>query len=548
MNYKIKHVLENLPSRPGVYFMKDITGKIIYIGKAKNLKNRVSSYFNSTKKNIKTQLLVSNIDDIEYVLASSEEDAFSLESNLIKENQPKYNIMLKDDKLFPYIRIDKKELFPEIRVVRKVKPDGAEYFGPYVTGLRVSEIVSIIKSVFPIRQCKINFEKTTKKKRMCLFGDMGKCLGPCVGGITNEKYLRIIDDVIEFLNGKNFKVKKILTDKMNACAESQDFEQAIVYRNQLEMLEKSENHILSNLARDENFDCFAIGAEDGFVGLNITSVRNGKTVQDKNVILETIEETLQECLELYVLQYYEENLMPSEVLVNTELSPELENILSSRGSKKISVKVPKIGPKKKIMDVAESNVHEKLAKNLTICKTREKMSKGAVLELANILNLNVVPNRIECYDISNISGTNSVASMIVFIDGVPAKKEYRKFKIKTVEGPNDFESLAEVLTRRFGRLLENDEDFARPDLIVIDGGLGQLSAVKNVMDKFNLAIPLISLAKQEEEIFTTQSNESIKLPADNNVRKLLQRVRDEAHRFAITFHRQERDKNFFKKQ
>ena len=208
MNYKIKHVLENLPSLAGVYFMKDSYGEIIYIGKAKNLKNRVSSYFNSTKKNIKTQLLVSNIDDIEYVLASSEEDAFSLESNLIKEYQPKYNILLKDDKLFPYIRIDKKELFPQITVVRKVKSDGAEYFGPYVTGLRVGEIVSIIKSVFQVRQCRINFENNRRRSRMCLFGDMGKCLGPCIGGITNEDYLKIIDDVIEFLNGKNFNVNK----------------------------------------------------------------------------------------------------------------------------------------------------------------------------------------------------------------------------------------------------------------------------------------------------------------------------------------------------
>jgi len=546
MNFKIKHVLENLPSKPGVYFMKDNGGNIIYIGKAKNLKNRVSSYFNSTKKNIKTQLLVSNIDDIEYVLASSEEDAFSLESNLIKENQPKYNILLKDDKLFPYIRINKNELFPEIKVVRRVSADNAQYFGPYVTGMRVGEIVSIIKSVFPVRQCKINFEKTPRKKRMCLFGDMGKCLGPCVGGITNEDYLKIIDDVIEFLNGKNYKVKKLLTEKMNACAEIQDFEQAIVYRNQLEMLERSENYILSNLAKDENLDIFAIGAEDGFVCLNINCIRNGKTILDKNIILETVEETLEECLESYILQYYEENIVPPEVLVNLELSEELARVLETRHGKKINVRVPKIGIKKKIIDVSINNVHEKLEKNLTICKTREEMSKGAVLELGKLLNLKTTPNRIECYDISNISGTNSVASMIVFIDGVPAKKEYRKFKIKTVEGANDFASLAETLKRRIERLLDMDEKFPRPDLLVIDGGLGQLSAVKQVLDEYNLDIPVISLAKQEEEIFTTLSNESIKLPADNNVRKLLQRVRDEAHRFAITFHREVRDKNFFK--
>ena len=546
MNYKIKHVLENLPTCAGVYFMKDQTGNVIYIGKAKNLKNRVSSYFNATKKNIKTQLLVSNIDDVDYVLASSEEDAFSLESNLIKEYQPKYNILLKDDKLFPYIRIDKKEKFPQVSVVRKVKSDGAEYFGPYVTGLRVGEIISIIKSVFPVRQCKINFEQTRKKTRKCLFGDMGKCLGPCVGGVSNEDYLKIIDDVIEFLNGKNYVVKKILTEKMNLCANTQDFEQAIVYRNQLEMLEKSDNYILTNLAKDENLDCFAIGAQDGFVGININCIRNGKTIQDKNIVLEVVESTLEECLESFILQYYEDNLLPREILTNIELDKTLPEVIEKRYGKKIELRVPKIGVKKKIMDVAKSNVGEKLEKNLTICKTRQQMSKGAVLELQQLLNLKNTPNRIECYDISNISGTNSVASMVVFVDGVPAKKEYRKFKIKTVEGPDDFASLQETLRRRLDRLQDGDEKFPRPDLIVIDGGLGQLSSVKQVIDEYKIDIPVISLAKQEEEIFTTKSSESIKLSADNNVRKLLQRVRDETHRFAISYHRELRDKNFLK--
>lgn len=525
--------------------MKDRMGTIIYIGKAKNLKNRVSSYFNSTKKNIKTQMLVSNIDDIEYVLASSEEDAFSLESNLIKENQPKYNILLKDDKLFPYIRIDKNELFPEVRVVRKVKADGAQYFGPYVTGLRVGEILSIIKSVFPIRQCRINFEKTRRKNRMCLFGDMGKCKGPCVGNITNQEYLKIIDDVIDFLEGKNQKVKRLLTEKMDSSAEAMDFEQAIVYRDQLEMINKSEKYILSNLAKDENFDCFAIGTEDGYVCVNINCVRNGKTIQDKNIILDAVEESLSECLESFILQYYVENLMPSEVLVNLGTSMELEKELQKMNNKKVVVRVPKIGIKRKILEVAERNVSEKLAKNLAVCKSRENMSRGAVLELAKLLGLKSAPSRIECYDISNISGTNSVASMVVFIDGVPAKKEYRKFKIKTVTGPDDFASLKEAISRRLSRLDAGDEKFVCPDLMVIDGGLGQLHAVKKIVDEFGFDIPIISLAKKEEEIFTEHSSESIKLPADNNVRKLLQRVRDEAHRFAINYHRSLRDKNFF---
>ena len=547
MNYKIKHVLENLPSSPGVYFMKDSTGKIIYIGKAKNLKNRVSSYFINNKKNLKTQLLVSNIDSVEYVLASSEEDAFSLESNLIKENQPKYNILLKDDKLFPYIKIDKSKPFPDIEVVRRVKKDGALYFGPFVTGLRVSEIVSIIKSVYKVRQCKIDFTKNRKRTRMCLFGDMGKCAGPCVGNITNEEYLKIIDEVIDFLNGKNRKVKQLLTDKMNECVKNEDYEQAIVYRDQLQMLEKSDSYILSNLAKDENIDTFAIGEQDGIICLNINSIRNGKTIKDQNIILDTIDETKAEMLENYILQYYEHNLIPEQILTNIEVSDKLSDLIKDMYGKRVEIKVPKTGTKKKIVQMAELNTKEKLDKNLTLIKVKEAMTKGGLVELAEVLNLVKVPDRIECYDISNISGTDSVASMVVFVGGVPQKREYRKFKIKTVVGADDFASLSETLSRRLTRLKNGDEKFSAPDLFVIDGGLGQLNAVKKVLDEFNMDIPVVSLAKKEEEIFVTGRQTSIKLNERSNARKLLIRLRDEAHRFAIEFHRDTRDKNFFKK-
>ena len=249
MNEKISQILEGLSSSPGVYLMKDKFGEIIYIGKAKSLKNRVSSYFQNTKKNVKTSMLVSNIDELDYILTETELDAFSLESNLIKEHKPKYNILLKDDKMFPYIRIDKKQLFPEISVVRKVKSDGALYFGPYVTGLRVSEFIAIIKSVFPIRQCKINFEKNRKIKRQCLYGDMGKCSGPCVGKISNEDYNKIIDEIIEFLNGDTVRVRKLLTERMNECSLKMDFEGAIEARDNIQMLKKSESYILTNLTK-----------------------------------------------------------------------------------------------------------------------------------------------------------------------------------------------------------------------------------------------------------------------------------------------------------
>lgn len=545
MNENIKHVLENLPKKPGVYFMKDNAGQIIYIGKAKNLKNRVSSYFSSTKKNLKTELLVSNICKVEYVLAASEEDAFSLESNLIKENKPKYNILLKDDKLFPYIRIDRKEIFPTISVVRRVKNDGAMYFGPYVTGLRVGEIVSIIKNAFKIRDCKINFSKTKTKSRMCLFGDLGKCSGPCVGNISESEYLKIIDEIIDFLNGKNAVVKKTLTQKMNNCAESENYEEAIVYRNQLAMLDKSDSQILSNIAKDENFDVFAISCLDGYVCVNNKAVRSGKTILDKNISLDPIETSLEECLEDYLLEYYESNLMPGEVLVNLPLNPVISEVLRNLYGKKVEVKVPQIGVKRKIVDVSSANAEEYLNKNLDLCKLREEMERGALKELAESLNLEKVPSRIECYDISNISGTNSVASMVVFIDGKPAKKEYRKFKIKTVVGANDFASMEEVLTRRLLHLIDNDPDFSKPDLIIVDGGLGQLHSAQKVLDKLGVDIPIISIAKQEEEIFVQGSSEPVVLGERSKARKLVQRLRDESHRFAITYHRQVREKNMF---
>ena len=547
MNDKILHTLNNLPNKPGVYIMKDSFGEIIYIGKAKSLKNRVSSYFSSTKKNVKTTMLVSNIDSIDYLLAASEQDAFSLESNLIKEHKPKYNILLKDDKLFPYIRIDKNQMYPEVTIVRKVKKDNALYFGPYVTGVRVSELMQIIKSVFKIRQCKKNFDKKQSVKRMCLFGDLGKCSAPCIGNVSSEEYLKIIDDVIDFLNGKNSKVKKLLTEKMNECSNKMDFEQAIDFRTKLEVLEKMEISVVSNIPKDLNIDCFTVSERNDLVVMNKTIIRNGKTIADENLFLDYIMPVnLEEVLTEYLVQYYDNNSLPMEIISNISLDMLAEYLKSVYG-RSVDVNIPQKGIKKKIVDISVSNTIEYLSKNYELCKRKAVMNENALIELADILGLNKVPYRLECYDISHISGTNTVSSMVVFEGGVPAKKEYRKFKIKTVKGVNDFESMEETLTRRLNRLKENDEKFSKvPDLIVIDGGLGQLHYAKQAQEKMGHDIPMISLAEREEEIFTLFSNESIKLPQDNNARKLLQRIRDEAHRFAITYHKNLRDKSMLK--
>lgn len=543
MNDKIAFTLSNLPSSSGVYLMKDAGGNIIYIGKAKNLKNRVSSYFMNTEKKIKTTMLVSNIDSFDYILTASEQDAFSLESNLIKEHKPKYNILLKDDKLFPYIRIDRTQLFPEINVVRRVKNDHALYFGPYVTGIRVGELVSIIKSVFPVRQCAIKFEKVKMKRRACLYGDMGHCSMPCTGKITNEEYLLIIDEVIDFLNGKTAKVRRLLTEKMNKHAERYEFEQAIDCRDKIEMLKKSEVYVLTNLAKDENIDCFTINSKNGFVVINKTIIRNGKTIADKNIVIDTIEgTTLEENLAEFLAVYYESNTIAPLIISNVEMK-ELADYLTTVAGKKIEVVIPVRGVKKKIVEVSLENTEEFLEKNYELQKRKQFLNQNALIELAKILNLPKVPYRLECYDISNISGTNNVSSMVVFENGEANKKEYRKFKINTVVGADDFASMEETLKRRLLRLKEKDAKFDRtPDLIVIDGGLGQLHSAKKVVDGMGFNIPIISIAKKQEEIFTEKNEESIKLNEDSPARKLLQRIRDEAHRFAITFHRSLRDR------
>ena len=333
---------------------------------------------------------------------------------------------------------------------------------------------------------------------------------------------------------------------MNKAAEEMDFEQAIIFRNHIEMLERSESYILSSLARDENFDCFAIKALDEFICINVNAVRNGKTILDKNILLDCIEDNLVDALSDFLLQYYEINAIPQEILVNLSTSVGVEEILKDKAGKKVEIKIPQIGIKKRIMEQACKNVDEYLEKNLEVCKPRQEMVQGALKELAQILELNSIPYRIECYDISNISGKFNVASMVVFENGIPAKREYRKFKIKTVEGANDFLSMKEVLERRLKRLKVQDAKFKKPDLIIVDGGLGQLSSASESMRSVGIDIPLVALAKQEEEIFTLKSNESIKLTKDNNARKLVQRIRDEAHRFAITYHKSVRDKEMFK--
>lgn len=548
MNDRLKRTLAELPESPGVYIMRNSCGEIIYIGKAKVLKNRVSSYFINNKKNLKTRMLVSNIDSLEYILTASESDAFSLENNLIKQHKPKYNILLKDDKNFPYIRIDRRQKFPEVTIARRVTNDGANYFGPFVTGMRVSQFIEIIKTLYPIRQCKVDFSKSKNIKRQCLYGDMGNCSMPCMGKISEDEYNKIIDDVVDFLNGDNSKVKRLLKEKMDEHSKRMEFEEAIDYRTKIEMLDRSDEYILTTLPKNSNIDIFSILEVDEMVAINQVVIRNGKTIADKTISVDALTgQNLSDILSEFLAQYYTQNSTPNELLTNIE-TPNLGQILASNEICKFKICVPRIGLKKKMIEISEKNIREFLAKNYDIQKRKQRLNVEALVELSKILNLEKIPYRIECYDISNISGTNSVASMVVFENGEPNKKEYRKFKIKTVDGADDFKSMEETLTRRFMRLKEKSDKFKyAPDIVLIDGGLGQLHSAVDSIRKLGYNTKVLSIAKKEELIFVDDRLEPLVLDVDNIARKLLQRLRDEAHRFAITFHRKVRAKDMFKK-
>ena len=539
-------VKNELPETSGVYIMKNVATEVIYVGKAKNLKRRVKSYFDDTPKTHKTYALVSNIDSFEYILTNSELDAFSLESNLIKKYKPKYNILLKDDKSFPYLKIDFNEKYPRLQVVRRPQNEpNVMLFGPYVTGIRIGEIVSMIKSAYPIRWCNKNFDVKAKIKKPCLYGEIGKCYAPCVDCNEEKIYMQIINNVVEFLNGKTSHIKKELTKNMNKFADELRFEEALVIRNQLKSLENFDKNLITSLANDSNFDVFGIVERDDIFAVNVMIMRGGKNLGQVNYPLVDVIGTKSEVLMSFVSSYYKDNLVPKEIVVidlNDDEKNTLQEFILSNYLKTVKVTIPKIGVKKELVENANINAFEFLEHYKTRIDRKHQMTQVALENLKKLLNLKHL-YRIEGFDISNISGEFSVASMVVFEKGEPSYKEYRKFKIKTVEGADDYKSMREVLTRRLSDLVECKEGFSKkPDLILIDGGVGQLGEVKRVVEQFGLDIVVISLAEKNEEIFVSKTEKPIILDLRDNVLKLLQRVRDESHRFAITYHRKLRGK------
>ena len=542
-----EHILKKLsmlPQSSGVYIMKNNQGEVIYVGKAKKLKNRVKSYFDSSIKTKKTYALVSNIVDFDYILTKSEADAFSLENNLIKEYSPKYNILLKDDKNYPFLKITIKEKYPRILIERKPVNDGNLLFGPFVTGVSINSLLSIIQKAFKLRTCNYDFEKKYLKKP-CLHGDLDNCLPVCTGQVSEQEYRQEVQNVINFLNGDNTQIIKNLNKKMNTLVAERKFEEAIYYRDKIKMLERASEDIITTLNKNISLDVFAIKQTETIGAINVMIVRGGKITSQINYTLTDEVGSNAEILSRFLLSYYKnDSQIPNEILLSEEIVDLdlVRNFIQEKLGKKVLINVPIKGVKKALIQSAIKNAEEYVTNSVDRVERHNKLTSEALKELAELLNLDYV-YRIEGFDISNISGTNNVSSMVVFEGGMPAKNEYRKFKIKTVNGPNDFACMNETLERRISDLLEGKDNFnKKPSLILIDGGLGQLHSANKVLEKYNLNIPIISLAEREEEIYTLNSSTPIRLPRNSNALKLLIRVRDEAHRFAVSFHRAVRNK------
>ena len=534
-----KKALE-LPHEPGVYLMHSSSGEVIYVGKAKNLKNRVSQYFDGREKQIKVSNMVQNVHHFDFIITKTESDAFALECTLIKKYKPKYNILLKDDKNYPYLVLNKNQLYPTFSVTRKVKNDGRIYFGPFVTYMRISSMLDVINSAFLLPTCSRKLDKVSA--RCCIEGDMGRCSAPCTRKLTPEQYQKQINEAIDFLHGKTGKIKQLLKQKMIKASEKEDFENAAKYRDKLQLVQKSEEKVLTNIPTNTNMDLFAF-IDQPNRAVVVQFIRGGKLTGQQIYNIEDKEGTAEELLLSVIGQFYatgEE--IPGEILVSLNISEMVEEFVKENFNKNISVTKPIKGTKHSLIQNAVLVAQKYLAQNRQKFNQEKRNTEGALSDLQELLALSSRPWRLECYDISNTYGTNSVASMVVFEGGVPAKKMYRKFKIKTIEGANDFGSMAEVMRRRF----TEDESFgAFPDIVVIDGGLGQLHAAEEILKEMNVKTTLISLAKKEELIFTTKSDQPIALLKNEPALKLLQRIRDEAHRFAITFHRSIRNKKMF---
>ncbi|MBU5212494.1 excinuclease ABC subunit UvrC [Heyndrickxia oleronia] len=535
MNDVIKNKLALLPDQPGCYLMKDRQGTIIYVGKAKILKNRVRSYFTGSHDG-KTQRLVSEIEDFEYIITSSNIEALILEINLIKKHDPKYNVMLKDDKSYPYIKLTH-ERHPKLITTRKVKRDKGKYFGPYPNVQAANETKKLLDRIYPLRKC------STLPDRVCLYYHLGQCLAPCINEVKEDTYKNIVDDITKFLNGGYKQIKLELLRKMEEAAENLEFERAKEYRDQILNIETTMEKQKITMTDFTDRDVFGFSVDKGWMCVQVFFIRQGKLIERDVSMFPIYNEPEEEFLTFLGQFYLKPNhFKPKEILLPENVDIEIcEQLLETK------VLQPKKGQKKDLIKMAEKNAFIALNEKFALIERDEERTIKAVENLGEAMGI-YTPHRIEAFDNSNIQGTNPVSAMVVFIDGKSAKKEYRKYKIKTVQGPDDYESMREVIRRRYSRALR--EELPLPDLIIIDGGKGQIEAARDILEnELGLSIPLAGLAKDEKhktsQLLAGNPLEMVPLPRNSQEFYLLQRIQDEVHRFAISFHRQLRGKNAF---
>ncbi|WP_202708444.1 excinuclease ABC subunit UvrC [Sporosalibacterium faouarense] len=562
--FNIKEELKKLPDKPGVYIMKDDRGQVIYVGKAISLKKRVRQYFQSSKnKGAKVVAMVENINEFEYIITDTEVEALILEANLIKKHKPKYNVLLRDDKQYPYIKVTTNEKYPRVLKVRKVRKDKAKYFGPYISNFAVNNTLDIIGNLYPIRNCNLNLDKDIGKHRPCLNYYINKCLAPCQGNVDEEVYMEMINEIMMFLSGKEDKLIDIIQNKMKEASKNLDFENAAKYRDQINSLKHvlEKQKVISTTMIDQDIIGMARGVDE--VCIQIFFVRSGKIMGREHFMLTgTDDKSIGEVLSSFTKQFYLGSAyVPKEILVEDDFEDReaISRWLSEKRGSKVFVKIPQRGEKNKLVDMVKKNARQTLEQYSENIKRKMNNSIEAVRELAKYLDLDEIPQRIEAFDISNIQGVESVASMVVFEKGLPKKSDYRRFKIKSITGSNDYGSMEEVVYRRFNRGIEEKklikeskigiESFSVfPDLVMIDGGKGQVNIAKKVLDQLNLDVPVCGLVK--DDFHRTRGiiyeNQEIALPNNSSSFKLVTRIQDEAHRFAINYHRSLRDKKMFK--
>jgi excinuclease ABC subunit C len=542
----IKGRLASIPARPGVYLMKGEADEVLYVGKAVNLRNRLRSYFQSSATHSpKVLRLVDNAADLDFFVTDSELEALILECNLIKRHRPHYNVRLKDDKRYPYIKITWQEDFPRVNVVRRMLADGARYFGPYTSSAAMRQTLDLLRHIFPYLTCKRKI--TGSDERSCLYHHIGRCLAPCIGAVSKDDYRDMMQQVCLFLEGKGEEVLASLRQRMETAAENMEFERAAHLRDQIDAVERviERQRVVSASLVDQ--DAIAIAREDGEVCTQVFFVRSGKLVGHEYFLMEgggDVEEP--EILSSFLKQFYNHAAhVPPEILLPAEIEENqvIERWLTERRGGKVSLRVPRRGQKRKLLEMVEENARETLSHLLAREQIERTKALSGLNDLQTQLGLHGPPVRIEAYDISNIQGVAATGSMVVFAEGVPAKSEYRRFKIRAVQGPDDYAMMQQVLRRRFRRATaeegETQGSWAQvPDLIVVDGGKGQLNAALEVLAEQGLeSVPTIGLAKAREEIFTPAESEPVVLPRDSEALHLLQRLRDEAHRFAIVYHK-----------